>query len=229
MASRPGVEEPTKDLPDIGLPSELRKLLGLLGQVGFFEKSAIIGSWVMPIYRALHGVQYVLRTLDLDLAVHLARRGKAVRADLAGLIADMGFTDYFTADGWQKFSAGGYEVDFMVKRPGGKDTGALKVPEWNITALPLPFIDILIDFSETARLDETVIRYPVPEAFFLHKLLVAPRRLSEAKRRKDLDQCLVLTEVIDDTLLREILRSRRLSGKTRKSLEASCEAIDFTL
>ena len=51
------------------------------------------------------------------------------------------------------------------------------------------FTGIMIDFSEIAELDGFLIRFPLLEAFFLHKLIVAQKRKNEAKRIKDLDQC----------------------------------------
>ncbi len=153
--------------------------------VGFFDRSLLVGSWVMPIYHELYGAPYGLRTLDVDFAVHLAHPNKQMRADLESLITSLGFIDYLAAEGVQKFSAGGYEVEFIVQRPGGREIGALPVRKWNLNALPLPFISILLAFSESASVDGFTIRGPIPEAFFVHKLIVAPRRRSEAKREKN--------------------------------------------
>src|SRR5512143_3508242 len=48
-------------------PPEIMTLLRTLSEAGFFERSLLVGSWVMPIYRELYGVSYTLRTLDVDL------------------------------------------------------------------------------------------------------------------------------------------------------------------
>jgi len=53
------------------------------------------------------------------------------------LITSLGFVDYVAAEGVQKFTAGGYEVEFIVQRPGGREVGALPVREWNLNALPV--------------------------------------------------------------------------------------------
>ena len=91
------------------------------------------------------------------------------------------------------------EVEFIAQRPGGREIGTLAVREWNIIALPLPFISILINFSEATVFDGVVIRFPIPEAFFIHKLIVVPRRLSVEKREKDLEQCTALVPVLKRT------------------------------
>lgn len=152
-----------------------------------------------------------------------------MRADLERLITDLGFIDFIAAEGVQKFTAAGYEVEFIAQRPGGREVGALPVPEWDVIALPLPFIDLLIDFSEVVLLNGVTIRFPIPEAFFIHKLIVAPRRLTDEKRQKDLDQCTTLIPVLNDERLRQVLQSRRFGKETRRQIAQSCAAINFPL
>lgn len=218
-----------KKVNTVQFPPPISGLLRALSEVGFFDRSLLIGSWVMPIYQELYGAPYVLRTLDVDFAVHLAHPPKQIRADLERLITDLGFVDFFAAEGVQKFTAEGYEVEFIAHRPGGKEIGALAVREWNINALPLPFISILLAFSETADCDGFTIRFPLPEAFFVHKLIVAQRRLTAVKRGKDLEQCAVLAPVLDDDRLREVMGAQRFSKDTRRHLTESCGAIEFPL
>lgn len=210
-------------------PPPIDDLLRSLSEVGFFDRSLLIGSWAMVLYQELYGVPYALRTLDVDFAVHLAHPHKQMRADIERLITDLGFVDFIAAEGVQKFTAAGYEVEFIAHRPGGKDIGALAVREWNLNALPLPFISILTDFSETADLDGFTLRFPIPEAFFIHKLIIAPRRKTDAKREKDLEQCATLVPVLDDERLQRVMESQRFGKETRLHLAQSCAAIDFPL
>ena len=129
-----------KVLRTVHFPPPISGLMRSLSEVGFFDRSLLIGSWVMPLYQEMYGARYLLRTLDVDFAVHLAHPRKQMRADLERLITDLGFIDFVAAEGVQKFTAGGYEVEFIAHRPGGKEIGNLAVREWNINALPLPFI-----------------------------------------------------------------------------------------
>jgi hypothetical protein len=39
-------------------PKTLQELLSALGEVAFFEDSALVGSWVKPLYRDLFGIAY---------------------------------------------------------------------------------------------------------------------------------------------------------------------------
>lgn len=46
----------------VRFPPQIGELLRALSEVGFFDRSLLIGSWVMPLYRELYGVHYLLRT-----------------------------------------------------------------------------------------------------------------------------------------------------------------------
>ena len=50
-------------------PDQVRELLRALYSVGFFEESMLIGSWAMPLYQEAFGINYILRTMDIDFAV----------------------------------------------------------------------------------------------------------------------------------------------------------------
>ncbi|MFH1147224.1 MAG: GSU2403 family nucleotidyltransferase fold protein [Pseudomonadota bacterium] len=53
-------------------PSEVLDLLRALHSVDFFQDSMLIGSWVMLLYQDVFGIDYVLRTQDIDFAVKFA-------------------------------------------------------------------------------------------------------------------------------------------------------------
>jgi hypothetical protein len=218
-----------KTLRNNPFPAHIYNLIREMSSVGFFERSLLVGSWVMPIYQELYQTNYPLRTLDIDFAVHIAHPRRRLRTDLERLITGLGFTDFVTAEGVQKFTAEGYEVEFIAHRPGARDTGVLPVTEWNLNAIPLPFIGVMIDFSETAELDGFLIRFPLPEAYFLHKLIIAQKRKSEAKRLKDLDQCRALMDVLYDDRLKLVVAEYRFGRNTRRHIAASCEYIGFPL
>jgi hypothetical protein len=98
-------------LPDNLFPASIHGILRTISRVGFFDRSVMIGSWVILIYQELYGVRYALRTMDIDFAVHIAHAQRRLRADLKLLITGLGFTDYLAAEGVQKFTDGGYEFE----------------------------------------------------------------------------------------------------------------------
>jgi len=218
-----------KVLRTVYFPPPIGGLLRTLSKVGFFDRSLLIGSWVMPLYQDFYGVRYVLRTFDVDFAVHLVRQQRKMRADLERLINGLVVVGFMAAEGVQKFTAKGYEVEFMAPRAGGREVGALTVREWNINALPLPFVNILIGFSETVEVDGFTVRIPIPEAYFVHKLVVAPRRLTIEKREKDLEQCAALIPILDDERIRRVMQAQRFSKASKQSIDKSCNAIAFPL
>lgn len=209
-------------------PPVINNLLRSLSEVGFFDRSLLIGSWVMPIYAELYDIKYIMRTLDIDFAVHVAHAAK-MRSDLEKLLTDLGFIDFMAAQGVQKFTGEGYEIEFIAHRSGGRDPGALLVKEWNVAALPLPFISMPLAFSEQVEIDDFCIRIPLPEAFFIHKLIIAQKRLTETKKLKDLEQCAVLVPILEESRLTEVMRYQRISREKRNMIKKSCETIDFSL
>ncbi len=216
-------------LRNVRFPPPIGGLLRILSEVGFFEHSLLIGSWVMLLYQELYGARYLLRTLDVDFAVHVAHPKKKMRADLERLITDLGFVSFMTHEGVQKFTARGYEVEFIAHRVGGRQIGPVAVREWNINAVPLPFVNILTAFSETVEIDKLTIRIPIPEAYFIHKMVVAPRRLNIQKREKDLEQCAALISILDDQRLRQVVEAQRFGKATKQRLAQSCKTIAFPL
>lgn len=120
-------------------------------------------------------------------------------------------------------------MEFIGQRSVGRCQGALSIPEWNVNAIPLPFVGIMTDFSDIVELSGFIIRFPIPEAFFIHKLIIAQRRLSDAKRDKDLEQCSVIIPIINDERIKIIIQKQRFSRDTKHRIFASCKAIGLPL
>lgn len=208
-------------------PFEVLELFHALHNAGFFEESMLIGSWVMPLYQEAFGMHYVLRTLDIDFAVKLAASDREEKADLEGIITALGYFPVMTQSGIRKYTRENFTVEFVAHRKGGRDDEVVAVRKWNITAAPLPFVNILLDFPFIADFGEFRVRAPLPEAYFVQKMLTAQRRPGEGKRDKDLEQCSVIGRMAEPDRLAAIVGSLKLSAKSRKALLASCEAIDF--
>jgi hypothetical protein len=208
-------------------PPEVIELLKALYSVGFFEESMLIGSWVMPLYHEMFGIRYALRTLDIDFAVKFASHAQPPKADIEKIITDLGYLPVISQSGIRKFTRENLAVEFVVHRKGGRDVEVVSVRQWNITAAPLPFVDLLLSFPFIADFGDFKIKAPIPEAFFIHKLITAQRRFGESKKDKDLEQCSVIAGHIDFDRLKTVAESAKFSKKTLKSLRASCEVIDF--
>jgi hypothetical protein len=187
----------------------------------------LIGSWVMPLYQEFFGISYTLRTMDIDFAIHFLKGKKSHKIDLEKLIVSRGFTPFFAQSGAQKFSREGFTIEFILHRRGGRDKDSVFVRDWNITAIPLPFVNIMTDFPFMAECGGYQIKAPIPEAFFLHKLITLARRLETSKRLKDLEQCTAIASGLEQKRLEEVCHSVRLSARTWNTVKSSCEAIHF--
>lgn len=209
-------------------PDEVQKLLQALYSVGFFEESILIGSWVMPLYKDAFGISYALRTQDIDFAVKFVLADRAKKVDIEKIITDLGYIPVPMQSGIRKFTRENFTVEFVAHRKGGRDDKSVMIRKWNITAAPLPFVDILLNFPFTADFGDFKIKAPLPEAFFVHKLIISRRRPGESKKVKDLEQCSVIASQLDTVRLKAVTESLKLSKKSQKALRESCEEIGFS-
>jgi hypothetical protein len=207
-------------------PPEVLELLRAFHRAGFFDEAMLVGSWVMPLYQQAFGIPYALRTLDIDFAVRFAGRERGKAADLESIITDLGFLPVMMQSGIRKFTRENFSIEFIAHRRGGSDDRVVTVRKWNVTAVPLPFVDILLDFPFLADFGDFQVRAPLPEAFLVQKLLTVRRRV-ESKKDKDLDQCAVIAGRLDEDRLTQVVRSLNLSVKSSKALREACEAIGF--
>ncbi len=126
-----------------------------------------------------------------------------------------------------KFTHENFSIEFVVHRKGGRDDEVVSIRKWNITAAPLPFVNILLDFPFIADFGDFRVTAPIPEAYFVQKMITAQRRPGESKRVKDLEQCAAIADRLDRERLAAVVGSLKLSIKSKKALLASCEAIGF--
>ncbi len=203
------------------------QLLQALDAISFFEQSMLVGSWVMPLYQEAFGIQYQLRTMDIDFAIKFATKDKGREADLEKLITDLGYIPVMMGSGICKYTHENFSIEFIVNRKGGRQNDVVTVKKWNITAEPLPFVDILLEFPFTADLGDFRITAPIPEAYFVQKLITAQRRQDESKKEKDLEQCAAIAGCIDQNRLASVVRFLKPSIKTKAAMRVSSEAINF--
>ena len=160
-------------------PSEVRELLRALDSAGFFEESMLIGSWVMPLYREVFGINYTLRTLDIDFAVKFIHPDRDKKVNIEKLITDLGYLPVVMQSGIRRFTRENFTIEFVIHRKGGRDEEIVSVRQWNITASPLPFVDLLLSFPLIADFGDFEVRAPIPEAYFVHKMITSHRRRAE--------------------------------------------------
>ena len=181
----------------------------------------------MPLYQVAFGIPYTLRTLDIDFAVKFAASDRGKETDLEMIMTGLGYIPVMMQSGICKYTRQNFSIEFVVHRKGGSDDEVVAIRKWNITAVPLPFINILLDFPFIADFGDFRLKAPIPEAYFVQKMLIAQRRPGESKRDKDLKQCSVISGRVDPKRLIAVVGSLKLSVKSSKALLTSCEAIGF--
>ena len=209
-------------------PLEIRKLLRSLCESAFFSHGLLTGSWIFPIYEYAFKIRYPLKTFDIDFAVNLASLGSLKSVDLEKALNALGYVTVFDyRTGLRKYSKEGFEIEFLVQRRDSRDADHIPIKQLNVTATPLPFLDILFQATLVVNLGEFKVKIPSPEALFVHKLIIAQRRNNVVKQENDLSQCRALIPALCHEKLVQLIRSLKFSIKTKKAILTSCRDVNF--
>jgi len=218
---------------------QLGRVLQAVADAGLFNRGLVlVGTGAFTCYAPLVGAFLpgpAMMTGDADLTV--ARLAVTTEASGEGLLAVLQRADKsfgpvreivaetlphrFAAD--DRFTV---EVLTTPKRSGA---AAVRVPGLGCSAVPLPFMDFLIEDSiEAVALYRAgvPVRVPAPERFAVHKLIIAQRRDKRSvKAPKDLMQAKALIEALrenDPGALDNAFEIARSKGKAwRTAIDAS--------
>jgi hypothetical protein len=122
-----------------------------------------------------------------------------------------------------------FHVDLLVPSPN-EEFPVLPVPELKAHATGLPYLQYLLQDSQTAMLIARegccAVRVPLPERFAVHKLLVSRLRSGRgAKSEKDVFQACVLLAVLADKHSGTIEEALKMvPGPARKYLKPAIES-----
>ena len=208
------------------------KLLRELAVLDFFSRGLLIGSWPMIIYADHFTLSYALMTNDIDFAISGAMKLPDTPSEtIPKLMERLGYSVINDYSGIETFLQGEFEVEFLTHRKGGRsDQASVVVLPWQVSAQPLPFIDMLFIRPVTVTIEDFQINIPSPEALMLHKLIIAQRRTGpskEEKKEKDLQQCSALVQIAQVVEVQQILADYRMSKDVQRSLETSCTEADI--
>lgn len=171
----------------------------------------LVGSHAFAIIGNLLGVHWqdaVVRTDDVDIA-HDPRIGVAMTLDAepislpAALDATPLFSVLDPTSPATSFQVRGIElqVDLLTPLLGKDSTTPVHIPALGAAALPLRFLDYLIEETQPGAVvggEGVLVNVPRPGRFALHKLLVAGRRTigTRTKAKKDRVQASALLRVL---------------------------------
>jgi hypothetical protein len=88
-------------------------------------------------------------------------------------------------------------IEFLVPERGRGCAAVKDLPDLGMNAQPLRFLDVALQKTIRLHFDDIPVTVPHPAAFALHKLLVAGRRKSAAKRKRDIDSALDVLALIE--------------------------------
>ncbi|MCP5036023.1 MAG: hypothetical protein GY945_00310 [Rhodobacteraceae bacterium] len=223
------------------IDAQTGSLLSAMEKVGVFRLGGtIIGSVAFSHYEAELGVRYRLdhlaRTDDLDIASFEALSlaiGDHVAEPVQEVLARFKFSPVPGLDShrvWRWKQAGRETlVEFLM--PAQRDEGVRDLPALGVSARALRHLDFLLaDPIHAVSLYRTgiLVQVPRPEAYAVHKLIVADRRRdgpNSAKARKDREQAGFLIEALaqdrPDELAESYLDARDKGPKWRQRLDAT--------
>lgn len=158
-------------------------------------KAVLIGSYCMPVFKEALGMRLpTIKTQDVDLLLANPYRGKKV--DLERLLADLGFFIGFNPDGSNFFTDGIFKIEFLTPEKGKQSDSAIAIKELGIKAIPLRYVQMLLDHRISFKKEGLVYPVPNPWVFAFHKILVSKARKKDRIREKDLLQAIsILREI----------------------------------
>ena len=165
----------------------------------------------------------MIRTTDIDFLVP-KKPPRGVKIDISKVMADEGFIEEFSHDGWVTYHKPEFHVEFLMSRVGPRPGDARQIPQLGITARPLRHMWLLTQNVIQVTYAGIPIQVPHPAAYGLHKLIIAARRKNQDKQAKDREQARTVLTVLskqDQGRLNEIYQ--RLSAKERKVVRAEFE------
>ncbi|HNZ29546.1 MAG TPA: GSU2403 family nucleotidyltransferase fold protein [Candidatus Goldiibacteriota bacterium] len=166
------------------------EILQRLDKEGILQNFTLVGSWCVYFYRDYFKSKAYISTIwtrDMDIAISRPVRLKK-KLNMVKLFEEYGFIpEYKGDDGYLRLNHPELIVEFLVNEKGKGMDGPFKIPELNINAQPLRFIEYLITSSIRLKSRKLWLRLPHPAAYALHKFLILDRRRDKEKSEKDLE------------------------------------------
>ena len=228
-------------LKRLGIPApplDVGRILDALARAGIFEAGGVVvGTAAYQCYpcivgHVLPGASLMTRDVDLSLARIAVPRLSAVQRPLEDILreADPSFAANMRGEKAPKNfrNRAGFSVDVLTT-PGRRPDLVL-IKGLGAYAIPLPFMDFLIDdaIRVTALYGRGIpIVVPAPARFAIHKLVIARRRTTQRQKSpKDAAQAAALIKALsayDPESLRETLRAAKRRGGDLKDAAVQIE------
>jgi hypothetical protein len=192
------------------------KILKVFHDNNLFEEGVeLVGSWCFQLYKIHLGAKdFPLRTQDIDFLIPNPFRGKE-HSDFIKQIEELGFSVDFHKDGSLFFWNSELKIEFITPEKGRGSESVIRIKKLGINAIPLRFVNFLLEKPITIQDNGIKIRVPNPAHFCLHKLIIASRRAKTEKYMKDVQQAICTANIVNPQELRDVYVS--LPSKWRKT------------
>jgi len=166
---------------------EIKRILKVFEKHGLFEEGVLlIGSWCFQLYQKhLEVPAFPLLTQDVDFLIPNPFKGEMHRDFIDDLKA-LGFMTEHRRDGSLYLWNTELKIEFITPEKGRGVERAILVKSLGFRAIPLRFVNFLLDDFINIKDDGVNIAVPNPVNFCLHKILIVSRRRNLAKGLKDL-------------------------------------------
>jgi hypothetical protein len=186
----------------------IEQILGVFADNNLFDEGVeLIGSWCFQLYQKHLGAKsFPLRTQDIDFLIPNPFYGKE-HADFIEQLEGLGFQRDFKRNGSLYLWNAELKIEFITPEKGRGVDSAIKIKKLGVNAIPLRFVNLLLDNPITILEDNIKIRVPNPANFCLHKLIIASRRIKIDKSIKDLQQGICTSVIVDKHEIKQLFDS----------------------
>ena len=174
------------------------EVLKRLSKASVLDDLVLVGSWCVYFYKQHYAkgeIAYSLRTTDMDFLIPIPPKIHHP-ADVQHLLADMGFRENFSSEGFMSLVHPELTIDFLVPWKGRHESKPYPVKPLGINAIPLRFVDLLLVRTIHVRSKGISLRLPHPCCFAFQKLIISGRRHDAHKREKDRIQAFDVLEMV---------------------------------
>jgi len=200
----------------------IKKILKVFADNDLWDSGVeLIGSWCFQLYQRHYGVkEYPLRTVDIDFLLPYPFKSKK-QFDLIAALEPLGFRMEFNSDGSNYMWHPDIKIEFLAPERGRGSEHPKEIKGLAIKAIPLRYMDILLENPVKVIDDGVEVAIPSPAAFAAHKLLISRKRKNRGKKQKDLEQAVLTLEIVESKELRRICN--RFPGSWKKEMLAALD------
>lgn len=197
-------------------------VLKRLAKASVLEDMILVGSWCLYFYKQQYvkgRTAFSLRTTDIDFLIPIPPKIHHP-TDVQKLLADLGFRESFSSEGFIRLVHPEFTIDFLVPWTGRHEGKPYPVKALGINAIPLRFVDLLLLRRIKVRVEGLSLALPHPACFAFQKLIISGRRQATHKRDKDRAQAFDALDMVvyngEESIAKHIFQS--LPPKWRKTI-----------